>query len=190
MARTPLLNMLLNLSREAAGANRSEQTGTQPRPREIGRRAVLRGAAGVGLASAFPLAGLAATARIAVVGAGLAGLTAARELRKAGLKPDVYEGSTRIGGRCYTARGIFNDGQVAEHGGEFIDTDHTEIRDLAKELGLTLDDVLAATPAKTRSLYVLNGKPYNLSDATRDWQPLYPVLQAQNAAHTRRTSVP
>jgi len=182
MARTPLLNMLLTLSREAAGAERSAQARAQPGARAIGRRAVLRGAAGVGLASALPLAGLAATARIAVVGAGLAGLTAARELRKAGLAPDVYEGSTRIGGRCYSARGIFSDGQVAEHGGEFIDTDHTEIRDLAKELGLTLDDVLAATPANTRSLYVLNGKPYNLSDATRDWQPLYPVLQAQNAS--------
>ena len=111
----------------------------------------------------------------------MAGLTAARELRKSGLKPDVYEGSTRIGGRCYSARGIFGDGQVAEHGGEFIDTGHREIRDLAKELGLTLDDVLKATPPNTRSLYVLDGKPYNLADATRDWQPLYPILQAQNA---------
>ena len=112
----------------------------------------------------------------------MAGLTAARDLRKAGLNPDVYEGSTRIGGRCYSARGIFGDGQVAEHGGEFIDSDHKEIRDLAKDLGLTLDDVLKAKPPNTRSLYVFNDRPYNLADATRDWQPLYPILQAQNAA--------
>ena len=136
MARTPLLNMLLNLSRERAVAERSERARKQPGSAAIGRRTVLRGAAGIALASALPLAGLAATARIAVVGAGLAGLTAARELRKAGLNPDVYEGSTRIGGRCYSARGIFGDGQVAEHGGEFIDSDHKEIRDLAKDLGL------------------------------------------------------
>ena len=152
MARTPLLNMLLNLSRERAAAERPERAKNQPGSSTIGRRAVLRGAAGIGLASALPLPSLAATARIAVVGAGLAGLTAARELRKAGLKPDVYEGSTRIGGRCYSARGIFSDGQVAEHGGEFIDTGHKEIRALATELGLTLDDVLKATPPNTRSL--------------------------------------
>lgn len=182
MARTPLLNMLLKLSREAAVAERTKQARGQSGAREIGRRAVLGGAAGMTLAAALPLSGLAASARIAVVGAGLAGLTAARELRKAGLNPDVYEGSTRIGGRCYSARGTFGDGQVAEHGGEFIDTDHKEIRDLAKEFGLILDDVLEAIPPNTRSLYFLDGKPYDLSGATRDWQPLYPVLQAQNAA--------
>ena len=182
MARTPLLSTLLNLSRERAMAEQSERIGRRLESPRIGRRAVLRGAAGIAVTSALPLSGLAATARIAVVGAGLAGLTAARELRKAGLNPDVYEGSTRIGGRCYSARGVFADGQVAEHGGEFIDTDHQEIQDLAKELGLTLDDVLKATPPNTRSLYVFNGKPYDLADATRDWQPLYPVLKAQNAA--------
>jgi len=40
----------------------------------------------------------------------LAGLNVARELRKAGLTPDVYEGNTRIGGRCYSARGHIRGG--------------------------------------------------------------------------------
>lgn len=182
MARTPLLNMLLNLSRERALVEHVEGGRKQPEPVAIHRRTVLRGAAGMALASALPLDGLAATARIAVVGAGLAGLTAARELRKAGLNPNVYEGDTRIGGRCYSARGIFGDGQIAEHGGEFIDTDHKEIRDLARDLGLVLDDVLKFTPPSLRSLYVIDGRPYNLTEATRDWQSLYPVLQAQDAS--------
>jgi monoamine oxidase len=181
MARTPLLNALLGLSRERA-AEQAERRTTRAGPPAIGRRALLRGAAGLAATSVLPLTGLAATARVAVVGAGLAGLSAARELRKAGLAADVYEGSTRIGGRCFTARGIFGDGQVAEHGGEFIDTGHKAIRDLARDLGLTLDDVLKATPPNTRSLYIIDGKPYSLADATRDWQPVYPVLQAQNTA--------
>src|ERR671919_240695 len=109
MARTPLLNMLLNLSRERAAAEQAERSKQQPGSAAVGRRAVLRGAAGLALTSALPLTGLAQTARVAIVGAGLAGLTAARELRKAGLNPGVYEGSTRIGGRCFTARGIFGD---------------------------------------------------------------------------------
>ena len=60
MARTPLLNMLLNLSRERAIAERSERIKKQPGSPAIGRRTVLRGAAGIALTSALPLAGLAA----------------------------------------------------------------------------------------------------------------------------------
>jgi monoamine oxidase len=159
----------------------------------IGRRSFLGGAAGLALASAFPAVGLAATATIAVVGAGLAGLTAARELRKAGYAPDVFEGSTRIGGRCYSARGVFGEGQVAEHGGEFIDTGHTDIRAVARDLGLVLDDVLEATPKNTRPFTTIGGKPYSVADMTRQMQPLTPILRDQAQAVGRydyRSSTP
>jgi monoamine oxidase len=55
----------------------------------------------------------------------------------------VYEARERIGGRCWSARG-FADGQVAEHGGEFIDTRHVHLRQPARQLGLELDDLYAA----------------------------------------------
>ena len=44
MARTPLLNMLLNLSRERAAAERSERANNRPGSPTIARRTVLRGA--------------------------------------------------------------------------------------------------------------------------------------------------
>lgn len=172
MSRTPLFGVLRRIAREQVLTERRERG-------KIGRRAFLGGTAGLAVASTLPAVGLAATATIAVVGAGLAGLTAAYRLRKAGYKADLFEGSSRIGGRCYTARGVFGDGQVAEHGGEFIDSGHMEIRALAKELGLALDDVTEAVPKNTQSLFSFNGKPYNLADATRDWQPLFPILQKQ-----------
>ena len=50
---------------------------------------------------------------------------------------------TGIGGRCWSWRGGSPTGQVAEHGGELIDQGHTEVRQLAQELGLTLDNLLA-----------------------------------------------
>jgi len=78
--------------------------------------------------------------RVAVVGAGLAGVTAAYRLSQVGIPVQLYEARDRIGGRCWTARG-FADGQTAEHGGEFIDTRHVHIRGLAEELGLPLDDL-------------------------------------------------
>ncbi|HEY1962877.1 MAG TPA: NAD(P)/FAD-dependent oxidoreductase, partial [Rhizomicrobium sp.] len=122
----------------------------------------------------------AAGAKIAVVGAGLAGLAAARHLkRKFHLDADLYEGNTRVGGRCYTARGLFAQNQIAEHGGELIDKDHYAIRRLAAELGLKLTDVLGAVPPNTKALYMFNDEPYDLGDATRDWQPIYDLVQRQ-----------
>jgi monoamine oxidase len=78
--------------------------------------------------------------RIVVVGAGLAGLTAAYRLQQRGADVSLYEAHPeRVGGRCWTAR-EFADGQVAEHGGEFIDTDHVRMRALVRELDLQLED--------------------------------------------------
>lgn len=78
--------------------------------------------------------------RVVVVGAGLAGLTAAHRLEQAGVRVRVFEARDRIGGRCWTARG-FVDGQIAEHGGEFIDTRHVHLLGLIDELGLEVDDL-------------------------------------------------
>ena len=68
--------------------------------------------------------------RVAVIGAGLAGTTAAYRLARSGVQVRLFEARDRIGGRCWTARG-FADGQTAEHGGEFIDTRHVHLRGLA-----------------------------------------------------------
>ena len=93
--------------------------------------------------------------RIGIVGGGLAGLTTAYRLVQAGIKPIVYEGSNRMGGRSFS--GKFPDGQIFEHGGELIDTDHTDIQDLVQELGLTLDDLDAAeTPGTTTFSQVID----------------------------------
>jgi len=81
-------------------------------------------------------------ARVAVIGAGLAGTTAAYRLARSGVDVRLFEARDRIGGRCWTARG-FAGGQTAEHGGEFIDTRHVHLRGLAAELGLQLEDLWA-----------------------------------------------
>jgi monoamine oxidase len=126
--------------------------------------------------------GKKASPRVADVGAGLAGLTCAHRLRQAGITATVYEASSRLGGRCWTNRGYFEDDQIAEHGGELIDQSHTEIRHLAQELGLPLDNLLSAEVNGTEPFYFFDGSRYPFADATRDikaiWQTVHRDLSA------------
>ncbi len=79
---------------------------------------------------------------VIVVGAGLAGLTAAVEMSRDGATVTVLEARERIGGRVWTLRDGFSAGQHAEAGGEFIDEDQEEIKRLARNLNLELIPVL------------------------------------------------
>ena len=90
---------------------------------------------------------------VLVAGAGLAGLTAARDLVDMGAEVTVIDARDRVGGRVWTARNGFTDSQHGEAGGEMIDEAQREIRDLAGELGLKLIRIL-----KTGFGYVRPGR--------------------------------
>jgi monoamine oxidase len=87
--------------------------------------------------------------RVLVVGAGLAGLRCAELLQRSGVGVELHEASDRVGGRCWSARGLA-DGIVAEHGGEHIAPNHRHVIALAQELGFDLEDRMAATPVELR----------------------------------------
>jgi monoamine oxidase len=76
--------------------------------------------------------------RVAVAGAGLAGLTAAYELQRAGAEVVVLEARDRVGGRVWSRR--LENGAVVELGAEFLLPGNTAIRELAGQLGLALWD--------------------------------------------------
>ncbi len=80
---------------------------------------------------------------VVVIGAGLAGLTAAYELQQAGLSVLVLEAQPRIGGRVYTAKQGFAQQQYVEAGGEFIDAPkiHPQIHHYIDHFGLALQTV-------------------------------------------------
>jgi monoamine oxidase len=146
----------------------------------ISRRRLLAGAAGLGAAALLdrstPAEALArrpppsSPPRVAIVGAGLAGLTCAYRLHQRGIPSTLFEAHPhRVGGRCWTAR-EFAASQTAEHGGEFIDTAQHRIRALAAELELTLDDV-EAPQRKRPGLHprlVLGGKVRRFAEVYRD----------------------
>jgi monoamine oxidase len=74
------------------------------------------------------------TADVIVVGAGLAGLTAARKIHAAGKSVMVLEAQTRVGGR--TLSEDIGGGQIADLGGTFIGPTQDHIAALVKELGI------------------------------------------------------
>ena len=68
---------------------------------------------------------------VAIVGGGVAGLTAAYRLQAAGAKPFVFEASNRWGGRMFTHYDFYK-GMFCELGGEFVDTGHEDLQKLAE----------------------------------------------------------
>ncbi|WP_175876645.1 FAD-dependent oxidoreductase [Burkholderia sp. BCC0097] len=72
---------------------------------------------------------------VVIIGAGLAGLTAARDLQRAGCESFVVvEARDRVGGRTYNHD--LGHGVVSEAGGQWIGPGQTAIADLARELGV------------------------------------------------------
>ena len=178
MARTPLMD---NVQRAAAAVAQEHEAGRTTRAGLL-RQAGVAGLGLAGFARLAPPARGASVPTIAVVGGGLAGLTCAYRLKQAGYRAQVYEASTRIGGRCWTGRGAFSDGQIYEHGGELIDQGHQAVRQLAQEFGLDLDNLLASEVKGTEPLYHFDGRPYTYAEATRDlkaiWQKVHSDVSA------------
>ncbi|MBX0289099.1 FAD-dependent oxidoreductase [Hymenobacter sp. HSC-4F20] len=116
---------------------------------------------------------------VVVVGAGLAGLNCAYQLKKAGLRATVYEASSRAGGRIFTARDLMAPGLTTELGGEFIDSGHRDMLQLAQEFGLALYDVEA--PSETvlkKDAYFFGGKQYTVAEVIAAFQPYARQIEA------------
>jgi monoamine oxidase len=83
---------------------------------------------------------------VAVLGAGLGGLSAARDLARAGCDVVVLEARDRPGGRVEAV--TLPDGRTAQAGGEVFGPGHEAYRKLALELGLTVEDSYVADPGE------------------------------------------
>ncbi|MBV8735145.1 MAG: FAD-dependent oxidoreductase, partial [Solirubrobacterales bacterium] len=83
---------------------------------------------------------------VAVLGAGLGGLAAARDLARAGADVLVLEARERPGGRVEAAR--VDGGRVVQAGGEVFGHEHWAYRELVEELGLTIEPSYVADPGE------------------------------------------
>ncbi|MEC9363610.1 MAG: FAD-dependent oxidoreductase [Pseudomonadota bacterium] len=107
----------------------------------LSRRGFLGVAAGAAAFAAAPVARAVSSVvddtavDVAIVGAGLSGLTAARDLQRAGCESFVVlEAMDRVGGR--TLNHDLGNGHFSEAGGQWIGPGQTAVADLARELGV------------------------------------------------------
>lgn len=113
--------------------------------------------------------------KIAIVGAGIAGLNAAYQLQKKGIGAEIYEGSFRAGGRMRTVKDKVVSGLYSDLGGEFVNTDHEDMIKLTQELNLSLIDTFNDT--LTKDVFFIDDELYAMIDAVRDLQPIIPILE-------------
>jgi monoamine oxidase len=153
------------------------------------RREVLRAAAAAGaasllggrLAGAGPDGPAPSERRVVVVGAGFAGLAAARELVAAGYRTTVIEARGRVGGRVLS----FSDfvaRKTVEGGGEFVGANHPTWGAYAERFGLALvevPDVDAEVPV------ILRGRRLTEAQAQAVWEALEGVVAATMNAVAR-----
>jgi len=120
-------------------------------------------------------------ARVIVIGAGMAGLTAAYELQRAGHEPIILEAQERVGGRVHTLRDDFASGLYGEAGAMRIPLAHALTMGYARHFGLRL---LPFTFPNPRGYYYLFGRRLRMSFAEAHADTLGFDVAAHEAGRT------
>jgi len=133
----------------------------------------------------FSLSGAPKGTRILILGAGLAGMTAAYELRKAGYQVKLLEYNAKPGGRCWTLRGgdryvelggatqacTFDPGLYLNPGPWRIPYHHHAVLDYCHKFGVALEPFIQVNyNALIHSTRAFAGKPVRYREVQADFQ--------------------
>lgn len=179
MARSPLYRSFVRIFRQACAANGGHGSGRRS-PR-FGRRRFLNYAALAGggaiAATVWPRVQAVwgdTPPTVAIIGGGLAGLTAAYHLQKAGILATVYEAKSRPGGRVRSVTHAVGPNLTVELGAELINTDHADLLALVDDLGLTLYSRLdeLTQSAWPESAYYFEGTAWTEETLVEAFRPM------------------
>jgi monoamine oxidase len=124
-------------------------------------------------------------ASVLILGAGLAGMTAAYELRKAGYKVTMLEFNQRAGGRCWTLRGgdtytelggatqqcQFAEGNYINPGPWRVPYHHHHVMSYINEFNIPIEPFIQVNyNALVHSTHAFGGKPQRYREVQADYQ--------------------
>ena len=111
--------------------------------------------------------------RVAIIGAGWAGLAAAIELTAAGVRPTVFEAARSVGGR---ARTLHANGLALDNGQHILIGAYTECLRLMRQVGVRPEDVFHRQPL---ALTFADGTGLRLPDLAPPWDALAGIAGAR-----------
>lgn len=139
-------------------------------------------------------------ASVLILGAGLAGLVAALELKRAGYRVQVLEYNARAGGRCWTVRGgdritelggetqdcRFDEGHYINPGPWRIPYHHHAVLDYCKRLGVTLEPFVQVNHnALVHGRNAFGGRPQRYRAVMADYHGGVAELLAKSISQNR-----
>ena len=122
------------------------------------------------------------TSKVLIVGGGIAGLTAGYRLQQAGVPVDIIEATRNLGGRIRTIYNALGTDILAEMGGEFIDSGHENLLDLAKELGLKVVDLQTNDKGLETELWYFENRKITQKEIVDWFVPLAEKIERDLAA--------
>lgn len=146
------------------------------------------------------LSGAPKGVRVLVLGAGLAGLISAHELRKAGYEVEILEYNSRVGGRNWTLRGgdvytelggetqtvAFDEGHYFNPGPWRIPYHHHAILDYCRKFGVALEPFVQINHnAYVHSAKALGGRPVRYREIAADFYGYVAELLAKSVSEAK-----
>lgn len=184
MAHTSGYRQLIRMMQQARRLNLAEAGKPAPVLPSPSRRTFLKTTAmgGIALGAGGGLtACMGGSHDIVIVGGGLAGLNAAYQLGKQGIRAQVYEARNRLGGRMRSVKNAVSEGIVSDLGAELVNSDHDDLRAIMDELGVPL------LPRKPDSSdldlvgYYFGGERRSEAEMAQAFQPLAEQINADAA---------
>lgn len=116
---------------------------------------------------------------VAILGAGISGLNCGNHFLKSKLNFEIFEASNRSGGRILThyndALGI---GVFPEFGGDFVDSNHEDMLNLAKEFNLGLIDLEEEKEKLNleKDIYFFENRKYSEEEVIKEFTKIVPSI--------------
>lgn len=142
-----------------------------------------------GLSTIFPkpIFAMPPSTKVAIIGGGLAGLSAAYYLKRAGVQNlTIYEADNRLGGRVRTLKNTIGKNLLTEAGGEFVDSTHKDVLRLVRDADLEVIDIFRDPLALKMNAFFFEGRHYTMEEIANEFRVMLPLINSDFSTVDRK----